>query len=649
MKQIYLFILLLSILIVGSAQELTPKQEKNKWGFVNAAGEWVVKAKYTEVKKFTEELACVRVNNKWGFINKEGKSVIPFQYSNALSFKNGFAGVRSYKPIVGTTREDNNQYKWGYITTSGLLVIPFQFKEVQGFDTEGRAKVQLFNMQTTEFFWINQEGKPLSPPFTKIDKEGEYFKIQNRRTDGAEVYRYLKKSGEPITEWYLNNFNLNDSLIIVWLPTSKEADTVEVEAFMGNAKKKLCAIISKEGKVLSSWFSEIKPFINGYAPVRHRHLYGFVDSTYKMVTTPKYRELSVLREGVYKGQVEYGKTVLMTTKGEEFSQFCFDFENFTGDLFLGQHQLESTTRNEIKYAVFDAKGNQKTSWYNKVHEVHNGVVRVEDVRIYSEPNENSYVTKYNYVNLEQERLLTSWRTATLLTWEEDKLKKDSILNYLYLDDQIIHLDHAFFSTLFVKEFNVSETSNSITFTGGDFHNGYALVAKKIGVVKENRNGLQLTKDNVLYGYIDWNGNLAIPYKFKEAAAFRDEHAVVGNGTVYGAINSKGASVLPLKYNMLAAYGSGLFPVLNNEGLWGYVNRQNRLQLKHQYSSVTPFSYGYASVKKGNYWGLIDVMGNEVMKMDYQKPIEVISPLKIKYLKSGVGYLEVLISDLPLEN
>lgn len=646
MKQIYFFFFFLLMVLIGFTQELIPKQHKSKWGFVNAKEEWIVKAKFSEVKNYSEGLACVRIKKKWGFINKEGKKVIKFQYSNANSFQNGHASVRSYKVLPGNTRENNNQFKWGFINQSGTLTIPYKFKEVQDFDVEERVLVQLFNMKKNEFFWMNTEGVAISPPFTKKEKIGTIYKVQNNRNDGLKVFRYLQNSGTPITEWYLNDFDLSDSLIKVWLPSSNENDTIEVPAYKGNSKKKLCAFINKNGDVLSDWYSEIQPFVNGYAPIRHHHLFGFIDQDYKLVGSPTYRELSLLRDNIYKGQVEYGKTVLLNYKGDRLSLYAFDFEEYSTDMFIGQHQLKSSYKSEDKYAVYDKEGNQKTGWFNKVHEIHNDIVRVEDERLdYTTLEKREYVTMYNYVSLESGELLSKWRKSAQLTWQKDQTKHDSILTFLYLSNAVINIDKEFFSTIFIKEFDFLENKRSVTFSGGDFHNGYALVAKKGTKIQETRNGLQITKDVVLYGYIDWYGDLVIPYRYKEAAAFRDEYAIVGNGDTYGVINSRGRKVLAQQHLMLGAYGSGLFPVLSKKGLWGYVNRENRIQIEYQYDRVMPFSYGYASVKKGRNWGLIDVMGNEVMQLDYKKPIEVISPLKVRYLKNGVGYREKRIDEL----
>ncbi len=650
MKYAVLILLLFTSVAFSWSQDLIPKEKKGKWGFVNKNNEWIIKAKFSEVNNFKEELACVRAKKKWGFIDTQGKKVIPFQYSGAKSFENGLAAVRSFSTLPGNTRESNNQYKWGYIDQSGNQNIPFLFKTVNDFDDKERALVQLFEMKSNELFWINPQGEAISPPFTHKEKIGETYKIENTRNDGVKVFRYLKTTGTPITDWYLNDFSLDKQLIKVWLPSKADNDTIQEQAYKGNAKKKLCAFINKDGGVLSAWYSEIKPFVGGYAPIRHNHKYGFIDSNFILVKKPTYRELSLLEDSIYKGQIEYGKTVLLDYKGQELSLYCFDFELYQNKLFLGKHQLKSSYRSENKYALFDREGNQKTSWYNKIHPIHNGIVRVEDERpTYGNENNLEYKTNYNYVSLETGELISTWRPSISLSWEKAKGKEDSLLSFLFLSTSIINLEPAFFKTIFIKEFNYLKTEREIHFTGGDFHNGMALVAKIGEEITTVRNGVEFKSQNTLYGYIDWYGDLVIPYRYKQAAAFRDSYAVVGDGNRYGAINSKGKKVLSNKHLILGAYGSGLFPVLDNEGLWGYINRESRVQIKPQYDQAMPFSYGYASVKKGRYWGLIDVMGNELMKFDYRKPIEVISPLKIKYLKNGVGYTEVLISDIPLQN
>lgn len=201
------------------------------------------------------------------------------------------------------------------------------------------------------------------------------------------------------------------------------------------------------------------------------------------------------------------------------------------------------------------------------------------------------------------------------------------------------LNKSFFNELFIKEFEFLLKEQKLTFSGGDFHNGMALVAIDGAEKIINSNKIKTSSNSSKYGYIDWYGDLVISYKYEDAAAFREGYAVYRKSGKYGAINSKGKIIIKPQYNMLGAYGSGLFPFLNDEGKWGYINRLNRIQIQSNYDNATPFSYGYASVKKGKYWGLIDIMGNEIIPFDYKKSIEIISPKKVKLLQSGVGYIE----------
>ncbi|MCT4581719.1 MAG: WG repeat-containing protein [Flavobacteriales bacterium] len=639
-------LILLAILIPTSylGQNLIPKQKKKKWGFVDKNDEWVIKPKFHEVKKFSEGYACVRVKNKWGYIDRYGKKITPLKYSAAIPFANGLAAVRSSAPLPGNTRANNNQYKWGYIDITGTIVIPLSFRFAHSFDSKGRALVELFKLKKGETFWIDKSGQAISPPFIEKIKVGKHYKIINQRNGKEKVYRYIKETGTPITEWYLNDFALTGDLIKVWLPSNPENDTIETNAFKGNSKKKLCAYMDQNGTILSDWYSEIKSFKNGYAPVRHHHLYGFIDRSFNLTQKPLYREISLINDSTYKAQIEYGKSVLLNIKGVEKSLYCHEFELYADDFFLGVHQLKSSYRNETKYAVFSAYGKQITGWYNKVNDIHNNIIRVEDDRPQYIDNKLKYIAKYNYVSLTSGELISDWRPASHIKWQ-NKPPKDSLLSYLFMTNPIIELDHHFFEKMFVKEFDLDHRGKKITFSGGDFHNGMALVALTTVEKETQHHKITTTSNCSKYGYIDWNGDLIIPYKYEEAGAFRDEYAVIRKNGKYGAINSKGKKVIPEKYNLLGAYGSGLFPFLDKEGKWGYINRSNRIQINPIFDNAQPFSYGYASVKKGRYWGLIDVMGKEIMPFNYQKPIVVISPKKVKYLESGVGYIEKNINEL----
>ena len=60
-------------------------------------GEIVIKAKYHEVKDFSEGLAAVQEEEQglWGFINKQGEYIIEPKYKKCGDFFNGLAYVET--------------------------------------------------------------------------------------------------------------------------------------------------------------------------------------------------------------------------------------------------------------------------------------------------------------------------------------------------------------------------------------------------------------------------------------------------------------------------------------------------------------------------------------------------------------------------
>ncbi len=92
---------------------LAPARDENdKYGFINAKGEWVIKPQYTEADPFFEGLAAVSIDYKWGFIDKTGKLVIPAEYSSLGRFKDGIAMI-----------EKTDEYL--YINKQGKVILHF--------------------------------------------------------------------------------------------------------------------------------------------------------------------------------------------------------------------------------------------------------------------------------------------------------------------------------------------------------------------------------------------------------------------------------------------------------------------------------------------------------------------------------------------
>jgi len=60
---------------------LIAAQENSKWGFMGAAGVFVIKPQYDEALPFIGKTTFVKLNGNWGSINQQGKVLSPFQFS----------------------------------------------------------------------------------------------------------------------------------------------------------------------------------------------------------------------------------------------------------------------------------------------------------------------------------------------------------------------------------------------------------------------------------------------------------------------------------------------------------------------------------------------------------------------------------------
>lgn len=98
---------------------LSIDNDKGKFGYVNANGEWIIPAKFDRAFHFSEGLAYVSLNNKNFFIDKTGKTVFELGKNESIEFKDEYATVWDYK--TG---------KAGLVDKTGALIIPYKYDDI---------------------------------------------------------------------------------------------------------------------------------------------------------------------------------------------------------------------------------------------------------------------------------------------------------------------------------------------------------------------------------------------------------------------------------------------------------------------------------------------------------------------------------------
>lgn len=137
-------------------------------------------------------------------------------------------------------------------------------------------------------------------------------------------------------------------------------------------------------------------------------------------------------------------------------------------------------------------------------------------------------------------------------------------------------------------------------------------------------------NNGKFGFIDIQGELVIPCKWRWANEFHDGMAFVVNDNLkVGYIDKKGEFVIPPKWNKAMpfyscstdwshtsiAFSEGLAAVKGKNNRWGFIDTKGKLQLANRWIEIRNFSEGYAAVKglNGRY-GFIDYRGNLICKL-----------------------------------
>jgi hypothetical protein len=118
----------------------------NKWGYMDATGQLVIRPGFDDAGPFVEGLAAVNLDGKWGYIDRKGKMVIPANYKSAWAFHERIARVKPF------------DLPDQYITTSGRIISSPEWAAADDF-SNGLARVEVGNA----FGYIDSTGKMILP------------------------------------------------------------------------------------------------------------------------------------------------------------------------------------------------------------------------------------------------------------------------------------------------------------------------------------------------------------------------------------------------------------------------------------------------------------------------------------------------------
>jgi len=160
---------------------------------------------------------------------------------------------------------------------------------------------------------------------------------------------------------------------------------------------------------------------------------------------------------------------------------------------------------------------------------------------------------------------------------------------------------------------IKEDGSPIFYTGGP----------KAYFESANEGLIYIRNYEYLHGFINTNGEIVVPFIYKNADIFYDGLAAVENDEEkWGFIDKEGNVVIPFEYNYVHVFSEGLAYVANDEGNCGFIDMQGNTIIPFEYNDANFFSEGLAAVQNHEgKWGYIDKEGNTVIPFEYNAAVE----------------------------
>ncbi|MBQ6236961.1 MAG: WG repeat-containing protein [Bacteroidales bacterium] len=122
------------------------------------------------------------------------------------------------------------------------------------------------------------------------------------------------------------------------------------------------------------------------------------------------------------------------------------------------------------------------------------------------------------------------------------------------------------------------------------------------------------------GIIDRNGRIIVPVQYPEVNYPTDGMIRFRKDDKYGFYDTAGNIVIEPQYRTVSGFNQGLAAVIidfdSDNCAYGYINKQNQIEIQPIYQYAYPFNENCAIVKNYDRYGIIDRHGNELLPIKY---------------------------------
>lgn len=423
--------------------------------------------------------------------------LVPFQYESVGNIEEGF---RYVSIINGDTR------LFGMIRDNGETVLPCQYLDI------GSPNDELILVKDENGYgYANYDGEIVVP--LELKAAGDFYNGLGIVMNDEDKYGYIDTTGKLVVpyEIYEVVYEFIDGLALVMNENGKYGYISETGEF-----------------VIPCIYDDADIFSDGLAPVMNEHgKYGYINKVGDTVIPFIYDDAFSFYEGKASVMMEDGLYSFINIKGEEI----IDLNSYSSPKDLGSG-LYAITGPNGRYGFADKNGILLTQFdYLDYYRISDTLVRVE----------NDY---FNGVGLIDNtgKLIVPCKYRTIGDFSEGLISISDEKNTGYIDESgkiVIPMEFesggsftnglASITTLEGEEYFIDKTGNK----------AFSMPNDTIDAI-EFKDGLAAAKSSKtgLYGYIDKNQNVVIPYEFEFADDFLNGHMWVTKDMKWGLIKPK---------------------------------------------------------------------------------------------------------------
>lgn len=502
-------------------------------------------------------------DNKWGLVSVDNKILYP------ATLEAIFDATPNH--IIAGKKNINGRYKKGILSYDGELVIPFDYNHLKIFETN------IIAVKDNSYGLLNFRNNEVLPfKYKNIEHVGDLrWMVWNEENKGA----LFSNEGKKLTDFKIDSiYNFSSGFAKAWVGHK-------------------VGLLNRDGK----W---VLPADYKFLTIRNEIVDADPFHTFSLFTNGKDLKLHVDSIKILKN----GYIHAFAGNNEWLLNKNFEKISPVGSAIKVSEKLIAIRENSL-YRIFDLRN---SSWWSENY--------FQDVRFL---NDSIFIGKLNTVGINTWQLYAINNSSPLIFGIEDvefrfdglMYKKKNAWGYIDESGEV----------LLPAVYDLIDTIKEDKFLVR-FHKFYGVINSKeewlIPPIKEelldfNNHGY-VTFDGLNYNFYNFRGDRIYfsRYYLSLKKNFVEEQIDSKN---FRRLNFKGLSiqsafvesgyeeVLPLQEGFIGIY---------HQGMYGFIDPQNRLRIANRYEGIQSFQQGIASVKIRGKWGAINKEERLIIQPSY---------------------------------